>query len=311
MGETGFFENEIKEAVITDMQRYSVHDGPGIRTLVFFKGCPLRCQWCHNPETHDPMPELLYKAEMCIGCGECLKRCPNGAIRVQDGQVITDRIRCTLCGTCVDYCYAEAREISGKTYTVDEVYEFVMRDMDFYQHTGGGVTLSGGEVLMHAGFASELLKKLKEQGVHTAIETCGYASWQNVQKVVQYTDLVLFDIKHSDEDAHKKFTGRSNEIILHNLKMISEMGKDIIARVPLIPGVNDSVEVLSKIAGIAKDVKAKELHILPFHQIGTSKWDAASKDYQFRDVPEPTTEEVEALVKQIGEIDIPIVIGGN
>lgn len=314
----GYDRNEIRKkmaegeaAVITDIQRYSVHDGPGIRTLVFFKGCPLRCQWCHNPETHSPLPELLYKEELCIGCGACLKQCAQGAIKVINGKVVNDKKACILCGKCVETCYAEAREISGKYYTIDEVYDAAMRDLEFYKHTGGGVTLSGGEVLMHAEFASGLLKKLKDSGINTAIETCGYASWENVRKVVQYTDLLLFDIKHSDEDVHKKFTGVSNKLILENLHKISDMGKTIITRVPLIPGVNDSVETLTKIARIAEEVHAKELHILPFHQIGMSKWEAAGKDYKFRDVKEPTTGEVEALVNKVGDIGIPVVIGGN
>lgn len=298
-------------APITDIQRYSVHDGPGIRTMVFFKGCPLRCQWCHNPETLNSMPELLYKEELCIGCGECLRRCPAGAVRVVDGKVKTDREVCRLCGMCAEYCYAGAREITGRYYTMDEVFEAVMKDMPFYERTGGGVTLSGGEVLMHAKFASRLLKKLKEQNVHTVIETCGYASWDNVRRVVQYTDLVLFDIKHCDEEEHKRFTGRSNQLILENLKKIAEMKKEIIARVPLIPGVNDSLEVLKGIVDIAKKAGVKELHILPFHQIGTSKWDAAEKDYHFRNVREPDKEEIDKLVKEIEGCGIPIVVGGN
>ena len=314
----GFDGKEMKKkiaegelAVITDIQRYSVHDGPGIRTLVFFKGCPLRCQWCHNPETHSPFPEILYKEELCIGCGACLKRCEHNAIKILNGKVVNNKEACTLCGKCVETCYAEAREISGKYYTIDEVYNASMRDQEFYKHTGGGVTLSGGEVLMHAEFASKLLKKLKESGINTAIETCGYASWENVQKVVQYTDLLLFDVKHSDEEIHKKFTGVSNKLILDNLHKISDMGKSIIVRVPLIPGVNDSVEVLTNIARIAEDVHAKELHILPFHQIGMSKWEAAGKDYKFRDVKEPTTDEVQELVDKVGVIKILVVIGGN
>lgn len=194
---------------------------------------------------------------------------------------------------------------------VDEIYGAVMRDIKFYEHTGGGVTLSGGEVLMHTEFAARLLRRLKEVHVHTTIETCGYAPWENVRKVVEYTDLVLFDIKHCDEAIHKKFTGKSNQLILENLKNISGMGKEIIARIPLIPSVNDSLNVLSEIVRIAADAQAKELHILPFHQIGMSKWDAADKEYTFRDVRKPETAEVEELTSGLGNFGIPVVIGGN
>lgn len=298
-------------ATITDIQRYSVHDGPGIRSLVFFKGCPLRCQWCHNPETHNIHPELMMNEEACIGCGACMQVCPEHAVIIRDGHMDTDRTKCKVCGKCTEVCYSEARKISGVYYTVDEIFEKVIRDKSFYDNTGGGVTLSGGEVLMYAEFAEKLLKKLHNAGIDTAIETCGYASWERFEKVLAYTDHVLYDIKHCDSDIHKKFTGVGNELILENLYKAAEMGKDIIVRVPFIPGVNDNEDVEKKIAKIAKDIHAKAIHLLPFHQIATSKWDGIGKEYLFRNVREPSKEELERIKKIIEPIGVPVVIGGN
>ena len=298
-------------AVITDIQRYSVHDGPGIRSLVFFKGCPLRCQWCHNPETHSPKPELLFNGELCIGCGSCLKACPQGAIGVQGNLPSTDRSLCTACGACVEKCYAEARSISGRLYTLQEVVDVVMRDAEFYRHSGGGVTLSGGEVLMQAEFATQLLRRLKAEHIHTAIETCGFGAWEHFEAMLRYTDLVLFDVKHSDAQMHEHYTGQSNRLIIENLYRAADMGKEIIARLPLIPGVNDAPETLQAIAAIAQRAHAKELHILPFHQIGASKWDMSGKKYAFRDYPEPSSKDIDNILNRVGDLGLPVVIGGN
>lgn len=301
-----------EKAVITDIQRYSMHDGPGIRTMVFFKGCPLHCLWCHNPETHSPLPQIMVNMELCIGCGACLNVCPEGAIHALEGRIATDYSKCRACGACSEVCYAGAREISGKWYTVEEVKEAVMRDVDFYRHTGGGVTLSGGEVLMQADFAAELLKELKQEKIHTAIETCGYASWKQFEKLVPYLDLALYDVKHSDSEKHEYYTGKKNDLILDNLKKLSDAGVEVIVRVPLIPGVNDAKETVCTIAQIGKNVRAKEVHLLPFHQIGTSKWDAAGKEYKFRNVPEPERKDVETLAKIAEEaVGITVRVGGN
>lgn len=298
-------------AIITDIQRYSVHDGPGIRTLVFFKGCPLRCQWCHNPETHSPLPELLFHADMCIGCGACLQACPNQAIFVNDNLPRTDPGKCTACGQCAETCYAEARAISGETRSLDEVFDIVMRDEPFYHRTGGGITLSGGEVLAQPAFAARLLERVHAQSINTAIETCGYGKWETFEKVLRHTDLVLFDIKHSDPAMHRRFTGVDNRLILDNLSNAAAMGKAIIARVPLIPAVNDTPETLRDIAAIARGANAQALHILPFHQIGSTKWDASGREYKFRDYPEPEKEDIDAMIERAGDLGLPVVVGGN
>jgi len=298
-------------AVITDIQRYSVHDGPGIRSLVFFKGCPLRCQWCHNPETHNPLPELIFFQELCIGCGACVAQCPTQSISVQKGQMVKEKKSCTLSGRCVEVCCSGARKMSGVYYTVDEVYSKVIRDRAFYETTGGGVTLSGGEVLVYWKFAAKLLEKLHGEDIHTAIETSGYASWENFSEVLAHTDLVLFDIKHCDDKIHKEYTGKSNCIIMENLKKLSEQNKQVIIRVPVIPGFNDTVENLIATARIAKQAGAKELHLLPFHQIGESKWDSIGKDYHFRNVKEPTKERMSEIKNIVEQAGIPAVVGGS
>lgn len=298
-------------AVITDIQRYSVHDGPGIRSLVFFKGCPLRCQWCHNPETHDPLPELLFNDELCIGCGACVVECPTQSISVVDNQIKTEKQNCLLKQQCVDVCYAGARKISGHYYTVDEVYEKVIRDRIFYDTTGGGVTLSGGEVLVYWKFAAQLLQKLKHGGIHTAIETCGYSPWNEFEKVLDYTDLVLYDVKHCDGTMHRRFTGKGNRLILENLKKVSDFNRPVIIRIPVIPGFNDTRKNMQEVAHIAAEIGAKEIHLLPFHQIGESKWDSTGKTYHFRNIEEPSKESMAEIKQMLAETGVPVVVGGS
>src|SRR5512136_235019 len=208
------------QGIIFNIQGYCIHDGPGIRTSVFLKGCPLRCLWCQNPESHSYYPELLFAEEKCAGCGECVRVCPEKAVRMRGKASQTDRRLCKSAGLCVDACPNEARAVIGRRATTDEVFKEIAADSLFYQESGGGVTLSGGEPLAQPEFAAGILKKCREAGFHTALDTCGYASWTVAREVLRHVDLVLYDFKHMDPAIHRKYTGVSNELILQNAEKI-------------------------------------------------------------------------------------------
>ncbi len=229
--------------LVFDMQRFSIHDGPGIRTLVFFKGCPLRCSWCQNPESMRGDPEIMVIPGNCIACGKCVEVCPEDLLQVSaDGVQLVDRERCSLpgCGLCQQYCYANAINISGRYLTVAEVMAEVERDREFYERTGGGVTFSGGEPAWQPDFLESLVGEAKARNLHTAIETCGHVPWDTLERVLRHVDLVLYDLKHMDAETHRRETGVSNDRLLENLKRIDAAGLPIRLRVPLVPGYNDS-----------------------------------------------------------------------
>ena len=264
------------EAILTDVQKFCVHDGPGLRTTVFFKGCPLRCIWCQNPETQSPSPELMILDGECVGCGECVRVCPQQAIDPAG----TDAARCTLCGACVKCCCAKARRITGQRWGLEELLAYLMQDAVFYRNTGGGVTLSGGEVLTQAAFAAALLERLAAAGVNTAIETCGYAARQVFEAVASRADYILFDVKHADAEKHRRYTGADNAPILENLMRCGALGKRLIVRYPLMPGVNDTPQEAAAIAELARRAGAEDVHILPFHQMGQDKWRQIGRSYR-------------------------------
>ena len=281
---------------IFDIKRFAVHDGPGIRTTVFFKGCPLRCLWCHNPESMKKQKQIVFFPSKCIGCGECVKRCPNGAIEFTPEGRKYYRDKCTLCGTCVEYCYAEATVMEGKEVTVEEVIEEVKKDMPFYENSNGGVTLSGGEPTMQPDFCLAILQESKKAGMHTAIDTSGQVKWETFKKILEYVDLVLYDIKHSDPVKHKEYTGVSNETIISNLKKLDELGIPIDIRMPMIPGLNDSEENLTAVAELLKDMKnAQNVKLLPYHRLGEGKYERLGMEYVLKDVEPPDKTRMEHL----------------
>ena len=255
------------KATIFDIARGSYVDGPGIRTTVFFKGCNLRCAWCHNPESQDPRPQLMFYKNKCTGCGKCKEKCPH-ALEF-----------CDACGLCAIYCPADARSLCGKEYTADEVLSIILKDKIFYETSGGGVTFSGGECMLHPDILTEILKKCKENGIHTAVDTAGHVSFETFQKVFPFTDLFLYDVKCMNSERHRKYVGVGNELILENLGRLLDMGGKVIIRIPTIPGVNDSRdEMLALKAFLESHGGAEAVELLPYHAMGEHKYDAIGKE---------------------------------
>ena len=267
---------------IFDIQRFSLHDGPGIRTTVFLKGCSLRCLWCHNPESQKKENELAFYKHKCVSCGKCAQICQKAFTA-----------DCTACGKCAEVCGNGAREIIGKDITAKEVFDVVVRDKAFYETSGGGVTLSGGEPLLQADFAAEILKLSKEAGIETAIETAGNTPWESFEKVLPYCDLFLYDIKAIDEEKHRELTGASNRLILENAEKIRRSDKKTLFRMPVVPGYNDDE------LGKACSFSEKNLEILAYHDIGRGKYESLMRPYLIDAKPQ-TTEQMKALAQKYG-----------
>lgn len=256
------------KATIFDIQRNSYVDGPGIRTTVFFKGCNLKCKWCHNPESQSGKPQMMFFKNKCTGCGKCINVCPN------------KMEKCNLCGTCADICPNNAREICGRTYAVEDVLNEVVKDKMFYETSGGGVTFSGGECMLQIEFLEDILKTCKENGIHTAVDTAGCVPWESFKKIMPYTDLFLYDVKCFSEELHIEGTGASNKIILENLERLSKcFGGSIIIRVPVISGFNDNLEEMKKIADFLSHINLKDVELLPYHKMGEHKYDALGMEF--------------------------------
>lgn len=263
----------IKKATIFDIKRFAVHDGDGIRTTVFFKGCPLRCVWCHNPEGLSQKTELCFFEHKCTLCGECTRVCEKNAHKLQTSIHIFDRNACILCGACEEACPNDSIKIYGKEVTVDELLPILLEDKDFFESSGGGVTLSGGECLVQADFCRELLSELKKHGISTAVDTSGFVSREKLDTVLPFTDIFLYDLKAYREDVHIKCTGQSNKLILDNLTYIDAMGKPTEIRIPYVPEYNDGeIEALAEFISTLKHVT--RVKILPYHSYASSKYAA-------------------------------------
>lgn len=288
------------EGWIFDIQRYSVNDGPGIRTTVFFKGCPLRCLWCDNPESQLMHPRLFCFEMLCVKCYKCVAACATGATTIGEDQSIKiDRGLCTACGACVKVCLSEARVISGRLMTSDEVVNVVKRDILFYRNSGGGVTASGGEPTYQPDFLFEIFQKCQQAGLHTALDTSGYVRWETLRRILGCVDLVLFDIKHMDPLRHRELTGVDNKLILENIRKISNEGVPLIARVPLIPGWNDSEENIKSTAELLTQLRIVRVDILPYHQFGMRKYERLGIIFKLNAVQPYTEEQVEAIKKSL------------
>jgi glycyl-radical enzyme activating protein len=288
---------------IFDIQRFSIHDGPGIRTTVFLKGCPLHCLWCHNPESQERRVEIFFSPEKCIGCLFCLQTCPHGNHQFQDGQHRYQRETCTGCGQCAAECYTEALEVVGRSASVDEVIGEVVKDIPFYRNSGGGMTLSGGEPMAQFEFSRELLLAARRQAIHTCLETSGCAPFTRYREIIPLVDLFLFDIKETDPDRHMQYTGVSNQLILENLSLLNSAGANIILRCPIIPGLNDRAEHLRAVADLAEHLEGvQEIHILPYHALGESKNERLGKTSPLAGVAMPEPEQSAAWVEEVRKI---------
>ena len=276
---------------ILNIQRFCTDDGPGIRTTVFLKGCPLKCLWCHNPETQSRRLEITYNAKKCTSCLACAAACPNGCHSFDGGKHSVDRDACIGCGACAAQCPTGAIELCGASMLADEAFETVKRDKIFYETSGGGVTVSGGEPLFQPEFTSALLKTCKENGIHTAIETCGFASEGALLSVLEYCDLVLFDIKETDEELHKLYTGAPLKPILRNLSIINAKKIPFIIRAPIIPTLNDRESHFKALRELRDSMEyCRGIEIMPYHEIGSYKYELLSKDYSCADISAPSKE---------------------
>jgi glycyl-radical enzyme activating protein len=301
------------EGLIFDIKRYAVHDGPGVRSVVFLKGCSLSCVWCHNPESISFQPELLSQPQRCIGCGACVMVCPNQVHEFSESsEHIVHRERCQLCGKCVQECYAEALVMCGRKYTVEQAMAILREDRGFYETSGGGVTLSGGEPFVQPEFSLALLRACRAEGIHTAVDTSGHIAWATLEAALPYTDIVLYDFKHMDGDEHRRLVGSRNELLLANLRRLSEMGVPIEIRIPVVPGVNDSPNMLADIGRFLGSLNnIVGVRLLPYHRLAGSKYASIGRPNTMPEVDSPSREQMEAAAANLQrEGPLPIIISG-
>lgn len=297
------------KASIFNIQKFSIHDGPGIRTTVFFKGCPLQCIWCHNPESQNLGKEILYDKNKCTLCGSCIKICQNNAIELKDNDLEINMDKCTFCGDCTVCCINSAKQIAGKEYTVDEVMKEVLKDRVFYKNSKGGVTLSGGEPLIYAAFVEELLMELKKENIHTAVDTCGAVDFKVLERISEYTDLFLYDIKSTDEEKHILYTGVSNKNIINNLINLSKIHNNINLRLPIIEGINADENHIFEILKLIKNTNIKKINLLPYHDIAMHKYEKLGRKY-YEYMKRPADEKLKRYIDIIEKEGYRVKIGG-
>ena len=290
----------MKRGTVFNIQHMSIHDGPGIRTTVFLKGCPLRCAWCHNPESQSIRTELACHANRCVGCGFCVRQCPAGALELLDGRVQRDASRCQDCGACVEACPYGAWEAYGKETTVEDAVAEVLKDRAYYEKTGGGVTFSGGEPLMQAEFVAACAQKLKDEGIHVAVETACFGSAEALSALCAVTDFFMVDLKTMDEAAHKEWIRAPLQPILENIRRLGEWGADVLIRIPVVTGCNDSAHNMEKTAAfLLEQTPYRRVELLRMHKLAQNKYEALQRDYTVADVEPPSEETIHTLAKML------------
>lgn len=299
------------KGVLFDIKKYAIHDGPGIRTTVFFKGCPLRCSWCHNPESWDPRPELMVRPVRCVRCGRCVEVCPNQANELQENRIERDPGRCRVCGACIEACPADGREIVGREITAGQVLRDIEKDAVFYDQSGGGVTFSGGEPLLQPDFLTALLTLCKSRGFHTAVDTSCYAGAEIISQIADLADLFLCDLKHMDPEKHREFTGQDNVLILDNLRLIGGLAREMIIRIPIIPGFNDRAEDIESIGTFIKSLKiVKQIDLLPYNSGGTAKAERLGKGQEVLKTVRPDDQQIRKFSEILEAMDFQVKTGG-
>jgi pyruvate formate lyase activating enzyme len=304
-------EITIWKGIVFDVKRYATDDGPGIRTTVFFKGCALRCWWCHNPEGQNLEPELMYKRTRCKDSGQCVNSCPKNAISKSAQYVSINRKLCDTCGNCALACPSGALVLVGRTARVEEILKEIEKDVTFYDESGGGVTFSGGEPLIQPDFLEALLEGCKERNIHTALDTCGYAARKTVDRIKDKVDLFLYDIKSMDDRTHKKYTGVSNKLIIQNFERLAENGSRISVRFPVIPGVNDDNENVVRTGGFALSHGVKHVCLLPYHRAGIEKYRSLDRTYRMEDVQSLSDEKMRQIKEKLITLGLEVKIGGG
>jgi pyruvate formate lyase activating enzyme len=298
--------NNKNRLLVSDIQRFCTHDGPGVRTVVFLKGCPLRCPWCANPESLEVKQELYYIKNKCIACGECIKVCPEYCISITDTSILIDRDVCTCCFLCTRVCPATALQIKGKWYTIDELIEQILKDKDFFAESSGGLTLSGGEVLMQAVAAKVLLRCVKELGIHCAIETSGFARWESFKRILPFCDLVYFDVKMTDPIRHLSIIGQDNRTILDNLSAAVKEGANIIVRIPMIPGYTMDDDNINALINLLRLLDLP-VELLMFHQLGKNKYSSMGKSYELENTPSLKKESLAPIVERFKMAGLKVI----
>ncbi len=302
----------MQKPLVFDIKRYSINDGPGIRATIFFKGCPLNCRWCHNPESISPKVQKLFTAAKCIGCGECCRVCPVGACSLTAQGVVTDAGLCTLCGQCAEVCPTLASEMSGRYYSIGELLEVIEKERPFFDQSGGGVTFSGGEPLLYPEFLIELLKACGRQGIHRAIDTSGFVKRQVLLAVAEHTDLFLYDLKMVDAEPHKRYTGVDNQLILDNLKALAEHGSEIQVRIPLLGGVNDDDDSVTAMAAFVAGLPGEKrgVSLLPFHDVARGKDQKLGQQRDLSVLRTPDEDVLQGVITLFARYGLTATVGG-